>query len=177
MGKGIFIAELTARHLTISQVILIHFTPSHLISLRFHLISSYHLRLGLPHILFPSCIPTKNSLCTYHFAVRGIFSPYWPSLFNRLNNIFCLVQSRISSLYSFHQAPLTPSIIGSDIFLSTLLFNILSLCYSFSRKTKFHTHTEEVLVQYNDIGTDKDNIKISIKVIKHGDMDWTTDLR
>jgi len=48
-----------ARHWSLSWAKCILSTTSHHISVRSIIILSYHLRLGLPIGLFPSCFPTK----------------------------------------------------------------------------------------------------------------------
>jgi hypothetical protein len=48
----------------------------------------------------------------------------------------------ISSLCNFPHTPVTSSLLGPNILLSTLLWNAISLCYSLMWE-KFHTHTKQ----------------------------------
>jgi hypothetical protein len=80
--------------------------PSHSISLRFILILSTHLRLGLPSGIFPYGIPT-----------------------NILHAFLC-PHSCYMPCPSHPQPPVTSSLFGPNILLSTLFSNTCSLCSS-----------------------------------------------
>jgi len=60
-----------APHLSLSCATEIHSTPHHPTSLRYVLILSSHLRLGLPSVTFPSGLPTKP-------LYAPLLSPYMP---------------------------------------------------------------------------------------------------
>jgi hypothetical protein len=63
---------------------------------------------------------------------------HWPShlpCFHRPNNIWRGVQSRISSLRNFLNPPVTSSLLGSNILLSSLFSNILSLYFFDSERS------------------------------------------
>ena len=102
--------------------------PPHPISGRSILISSSHLRLGLPSGLFPSGFHTKtlytpllspiHATCPEHlillnFIIRTILGEEYRSL--------------SSSICSFLHSPVTSSLLGPNILLYTLFSNTLSL--------------------------------------------------
>ena len=103
--------------------------PLHLTYWRSILILSSHLRLGLPSGLFPSGFPTKTLYTPLLSPIRATFPAHqihlefitWTILgeqYRSLNSSLC------SSLHS----PVTSSLLGANIFLSTLFSNTLSLC-------------------------------------------------
>jgi len=99
-----------------------------LISLKSILILSSHLRLGLPSGLAPPpCLPTK----TLYAPLLAIIRATWPTypiflhLFDHPNNICNTHRSRSSLLCSPHQSSVTSSLLGPNIFLSTLFSNSL----------------------------------------------------
>ena len=101
---------------------------SHPTSRRSILIFSSNLSLGLPSSLFPSGFPTKilyslscppHSLHAPPFSFFSILSPeqYWVRSTDHSS----------SSLCSILHSPVTSSLLGPNILLSTLFSNILSL--------------------------------------------------
>jgi hypothetical protein len=103
----------------------IHFTSPYPISLRFILILSSHLRLGLSTELYPSGFSTKilhplrpmRAICPVHLILFGF--------------IFLIILGEeyilwMSLLCKFLQPPVTSSLFGPNILLSTLFSNTLS---------------------------------------------------
>jgi len=118
-GTRRFITAVTrARHLSLSWVGSIQSIPPHLTSWRFILILSPHLRQGLPSGLFLSPIrPTcPTHLILLDFITRTILGEQYRSF--------------SSSLCSFLHSPVTSSLLGPNILLSTLFSKALSLCSS-----------------------------------------------
>jgi hypothetical protein len=103
-------------------------TAPHPTSWRSILIWSSHLRLGLPSGLFPSDFPTKTlytpllslirATCTDHLILLDLITR------TKLGDEY---RPLSSSLYSFHNSPVTPSLLGPNILLNTLFSNTLSL--------------------------------------------------
>ena len=112
-----FIAAFTTtRYQSLSSASSIQSIPPHPTSWRSILILSSHLRLGLPNGLFPSGFPIRAT-CPAHlilldFITRAIFGEQYRSL--------------SSSLCSFLHSPVTSSLLGPNILLSTLFSNALS---------------------------------------------------
>jgi hypothetical protein len=106
-------------------------SPPSPISQRSILILSTHLHLGLRSGLLPSGIPTNNlymflfspnrATCLAHLILLDLIIPII------LGEEYTL---RIPSLYSFLRPPVTSSPFGSNIVLSTLFSNSLSLFFS-----------------------------------------------
>jgi hypothetical protein len=110
------------------QINPVHITPSYLYKI--HLILSTHLRLGL----LPSGFPTK---ILYTFSAPHIL----------LHLIILIILDEeyklwSSSLCSFHKPTVTSSLFSSNILLSTLFSNTLSLSSSLMSETRSHSHTE-----------------------------------
>ena len=105
--------------------ILSHSTPPQPTFWRSILILSCHLRLGLPNVLFPSGFRTKSL-----YASPLPHSRYMPRQ-SHDSRFYDIVgeqyRSLSSSLCSFLHSPVTSSLLGSNILLSTLFSNPLSL--------------------------------------------------
>ena len=82
-------------------------------SCRFIVIFSFHLRLGLPSVLFPVGFPTQ----TLHDLITRIISG------EQYRSWSCLLGSLLNN-------PVTSSLVGLNIFPITLISNILSPCSS-----------------------------------------------
>jgi hypothetical protein len=110
-------------------------TP-HAVSLRSILIPSSHLLLGLPSGVFPSGFPTK----TFYNFLPSPMRPICPALL-----IFGYEYKLWSSLLcNFLHSPVTSSLLGPNILLSTLFSNVLSLYLPLMWDTTFHTHTKQL---------------------------------
>jgi hypothetical protein len=68
--------------------------------------------------------------------------PCPPPWFDLPNNIWWWVQ--VMKLPIVQLSPVTSSLLGASILLSTLFSNTVSLCSSLMLKTKFHTHTKQM---------------------------------
>ena len=117
--------------LSLSLVSSIQPIPLHLTYWRSILILYYHLRLGLPSGLFPPGFPTKTLNTPLLSPIRATF----PAHLILLDFITWTIldeeyRSLNSSLCSSLHPPVTSSLLGPNIFLSTLFSNTLSLCSS-----------------------------------------------
>ena len=132
-GTRRFITIFTSvRHLSLSWARSIQYIPPHPTSLRFILILSSHLRLGLPCGLFPSGFPTK----TLYTPLVSPHTCYFPcpsySRFDHPHNIEWGVQIIKFLLRSFLHSTVISSLLGPNILLNTLFSNTLSLRCSLS---------------------------------------------
>ena len=113
----------SVRHLSLSWARSIQFMPNHRTSWIFILILSYHLRLELPSGLFPPGFPTKT-------PYTPLLSPYVLHMgrgFDYPNNVGWGYRSLTSSLCIFLHFPVTSSLSGPNILLSTQFFNTLGV--------------------------------------------------
>ena len=127
------------------QIIPVHSSASHFLETNFsfniifpstHRSSKWSLSVRSPHQnpVRSSPVPI-HATCPSHlifldFITRILFDEQYGSF--------------SSSICSFLHSPVTSSLLGLNILLSTLFSNILSLCSSFSiTQTKFHTHTNQ----------------------------------
>jgi hypothetical protein len=94
-----------------------------------------HLNIDRPFMpwFFKYCLPSRFSeyLNTFPiFPMRAVCPPSDTYFFDHTNNIWWIVQIVKLLMNQFFQPPVTYSLLGPDIFLSTLLSNALTL-YSF----------------------------------------------
>jgi len=121
-------AVTSARHLSLSWSRSIHSMPLHPNSWRSILILSSYLCLGLPSALFPSGFPYQNPAYVSLFPIRAT-CPAHRFLLDFIPRTILGEQYRSlsSSLCSFLHSPVTSSLLGPNILLSTLFSNTLSL--------------------------------------------------
>ena len=93
------------------------------------LILSSHLELGFSSGLFHSDLPTKTSFVS---KMSHIPCPSHSPWFDYQHNIWWGVRSQSFKLCSLLNSSATSSLLGPNIFLSTLLWNTLSLFFSLS---------------------------------------------
>ena len=120
-GTQSFITAFTsAHHLSLSCASFIQSIPPHPSSWRSILLFSL-LRLGLPSGLFPSGFPTKT-LCTPLLSPIRVTCPAHPILLTFITRtILCEdYRSLSSSLCSFLQSTVTPSLLDPNTLLNTL---------------------------------------------------------
>jgi hypothetical protein len=104
---------------------------------KIHQMLSSHLRLGLPSGLLPSGLPTKMLYAPLTSPMRATFPAYLILL--ALITLTILGEEYkpcSSSLCSFLQPPITSSLLGQNILLSTLFSNTLNLCSSLNVRDK-----------------------------------------
>ena len=104
--------------------------PPHPTSWRSILILSSHLRLGLPSGFFPSGFLTITLYTPLLFLKRATCSAHLILDFITRTILGEAYRSLSSSLCNFLYSPVTPSLLGPNIFLNTLFSNTLSLCSS-----------------------------------------------
>ena len=133
----------------LSQLHPVH-TP-HPISWRSILILSSHLFLGLPCVLFPSGFPTTTlytpllspicAACCAHLILLHFIT--WTILSEQYRSLS-------SSLCSFLHSPVTLSLLGPNILLSSLFSNTLSLLSSLNvsdQVSHLYKTTVKIIVQ------------------------------
>ena len=126
-------------------------TPSpcrhqHLLKIRYNII--LRLRPGLPSGFLPSGLPYQNPplLCTCYMP-RLCHS----SRFHHSNDVWCAVQILSSALCSFLHSPVTSSLLGTNILLSTPFSNTLSLLSSLNVSDQVshpYKTTDKIIVPY-----------------------------
>jgi hypothetical protein len=107
-----------------------HPIPSHPVSLRFILILSTYLRLGLRSGLFPSGLPNNILYALFFSHIHATCLARVILVLIILITLGEEYKLRSSSLCSFLRPPVTSSLFGPHILLSTLFSNTLSLCSS-----------------------------------------------
>ena len=127
-GTRRFITALTSvRHLSLSWANPIQSVYPHPTSWRSVLILSTHLCLGLPSGLFPSGFPTKTLYTPLSLPIRATCPAHLILLdFITRTILGEEYKSFISSLCSLLHSPVTSSLLGTNILLSTLFSNTLS---------------------------------------------------
>ena len=131
-GTQRFITALTSvRHLSLSWASPIQSTYPHSTSWRSILISSTHLRLGLPSGLFPSGFPTKTLYAPLSSPIRAT-GPAHLILLDFITRTILGEEYRSfsSSLCSLLHSPVTSSLLGPNILLNTIFSNTLSFLSS-----------------------------------------------
>jgi hypothetical protein len=121
------------------------FTPSHPISVIFMLVLFSSLCLHLPNGLLPSGFLYQNLVCTFLMHVTC------PAHLIFLHLIILIIYDEeyklwSYSLCSFLQLPVIPSVLGTDILLSTLFSNTPSWCSPFNVRPRC---PERVFVRIN----------------------------
>jgi hypothetical protein len=117
-----------ALHWSLSWARSIQSILPHSNSLRSIIILSFYLRLGLPSGLFPFGFPTKNPICI-PLPPQSCYMPCpsHPRWLDNSNYTWRIIQAMKLVIM---QPPITSSLFGPNIFLSTLFSNTLSLCSS-----------------------------------------------
>ena len=128
-GTQTFISAFTsACHLQLSWASSIQSIPSHPTSWRSILILSSHLCLGLPSGIFPSGFPTKTQNKPLPSPIRATCPAHLILLDFITRTILGEEYRSLSySLCSFLHSPVTSSLLGPNILLSTLFSNTISL--------------------------------------------------
>jgi hypothetical protein len=116
---------------SLSSARLIQSIPPNPVSPRSTLIVPSHLRLALSYGLFPFVFPTNNVYTFLFSPIRATCLAHHILLDLFIQIIFSEeYKSRSSPRCSFLQPPVTLSLFGLNILLSTLFTNTLSLCSS-----------------------------------------------
>ena len=115
-------------HLSLSWVTSIQSMPSHASSWTSILVWSFHRHQGLPSSLFPSGFPTKTLYTPLLSPIRTTCPTLLILLDLTTRTIFDEEYKSLStSLCSFLHSPVTSSLLGPNILLSTLFSNTLNL--------------------------------------------------
>ena len=127
------------------------------------LIQPRHFQISLRSILILSSHHLTHRSCTKPLSFRFptqtlyafLFSPIHDTYATRLIILDLIIQiisgdkykSCSSSLCSFLQSPITSSLTGPNVFLTTLFLNTLSLYYSLNvRDQVSHTHMKQQII-------------------------------
>jgi hypothetical protein len=111
-----------------------------------------HLCLGLPSGFFLSGFLSNILYAFLFFPIRAI-CPVRPILLDVTIQIILGEENKLwcSSLCSFLQPPVTSSLFGPNILLSTLFSNILSLCSSLNVRDRIFTCIQNYRQIYNSL--------------------------
>ena len=144
-GTQKFITAFTsARQLSLFWAKPIQSKPPHPISWRSILILSSHLRLGFPSCLFPSGFPTETLYTPLLSHIHATYPAYLIILDVITRNILGEeYRSLSSSLCIFLHSPVTSSLLGPNILISTLFWTPSAYVPPSMLATKFHTHTKQ----------------------------------
>jgi hypothetical protein len=126
--------------------------PQNPVSLRYILIFSTNLPLDLPSGLFTSGYPT-NLLYASFFSLVNAASPVNLNLLDFIILIILgtVYKLRNSSLCSFLHSPVTSSLLGPNIILSTLFSNTIIPCFLHSVRDQVsrpHTTKRKIIILY-----------------------------
>ena len=119
----------------------VHATTSHFLKIRLNIILP--LRLGLPSGLISSGFPTKTLYTPLLSPIRATCSAHLILLHMITGTIVGEYRSLSSSLFSSLHSPVTSSLLGTNILLSTLFSNTLSLRFSLNINDQVCTHTKQ----------------------------------
>ena len=131
-GTRRFIIVLTSvRHLSVSWASPIQSIYTHPTSWRSILILSTHLRLGLPSGLLPSGFPTRTLYITLSSPIRAT-CPAHLILIDFITRTILGEEYKLfsSSLCNLLHSPVTSSLLGPNILLTTMFSNTLSFLSS-----------------------------------------------
>ena len=105
------------------------------------LILLFHPLLGLPSCLFPSGFSTKTLYAALP-PIRATYPTYTIFFIWSLENYLVKIIQWSFSLFSTFYSPVTSSLLGPNVFFSTVLSNTLSLCCSLNARDHVsHSYT------------------------------------
>ena len=138
--------------------------PSQPTSWRSILILSSHLWMSLPSDLFPSCLPTKSLYIPHLSSIHATCRAHL-ILLDLITRIVFGEEYRSfgSSLYSFIHSPVTPSLLGPNIFLNALFSNTLSLRSSLDVSDQ-ESHPPPAITLRNSVFCSRDCIYVLLLV-------------